>query len=137
MITLVPLSRTQRLFPRFARSLSKVTTFNDFLTQHAKFAYPTTTGTPTEPSTKSVHTANITLKDVRLLEPQWKASHAVRDPDLVHKLCSCLRTVLGSKLLDDQQQQRLLAHFSPEVEFERSLWQQNGDESDVSFVVLH
>jgi hypothetical protein len=90
---------------------------------------------------KSVYTADVSINDISLLELRWKATHAVRDPDLVQKLCNHLRTVLGTKLLDDRQQEDLLASFSPKVEFDEtgrqlSLWKQNGSESDVSLFCI-
>jgi hypothetical protein len=117
-------------------------TYNDFLTVHAKFPFPTTTGTPTEPVSRSIYTSDISVHDVELLEDKWRATHAIRDPDLFEKLCNILPAVLGTKLLDDVQQQRLLATFSPEIELmvengkQDPLWVQNGNEKDVSFCIF-
>ncbi|KIL54822.1 hypothetical protein M378DRAFT_18516 [Amanita muscaria Koide BX008] len=106
---------------------------HDFLVEHAKFPFPP----PDELRTAS--TANISEFEVGLLEQEWKARHAVRDDDLVRKLCNSLENILGdTPLALGITEKYYLPSFSPQVQVdvwgvEDSAWNRNPSENHASF----
>jgi hypothetical protein len=109
--------------------------FHDFLVKHAKFYFP-------EPDeAKSVGSTDISSFEVGMLDPHWKAKHAVRDDALVQKLCGILRNILGDMELPAGAES-LLARFSPKLEAREfpgkpswvaKPWLKNLNEARVSF----
>jgi hypothetical protein len=103
---------------------------HDFLVEHAKFPFPL----PSEDC--SVGTTDISALEVGLLKPEWKASHAVRDDNLVQKLCRTLEKILGDTTLTEDSAQHLLARFDPRIQFqadgvEQREWRRNPSEMHV------
>ena len=104
---------------------------HDFLVEHAKFPFPL----PSEDC--SVGTTDISALEVGLLKPEWKASHAVRDDNLVQKLCRTVEKILGDTTLTEASAQDLLANFAPSIQFkpdgrEQREWRTNPSETHVS-----
>jgi hypothetical protein len=105
--------------------------FHDFLVEHAKFPFPL----PDE--SRSINTTDISLLEVGLLEREWKAEFAVRDDDLVRKLCNSLENILGETALSANSEKDLLARFSPQLGslggFQIEEWLTNPSEAQASF----
>ena len=109
---------------------------HDFLVEHAKFPFPQ----PEED--QSAGTTDVSHIEVALLEREWKANHAVRDNNLVQKLCTTLENILGDTLLAADAKNQLLARFSPGIQFsargrEDLDWRENSSESRVSVLALY
>ena len=109
---------------------------HDFLVEHAKFPFPQLN------EGLSGNTTDISLIEVALLENGWKAKHAVRDDNLVQKLCNTLEDILGDTLLEADDENELLSRFSPRVQFgwrghELHDWRVNPSESHVSVLTPH
>ncbi|KAM6493292.1 hypothetical protein JOM56_011426 [Amanita muscaria] len=102
---------------------------HDFLVEYAKFPFPR----PDESQTAG--TTDISKFEVGLLEPEWKATHAVRDDSLVQKLCHSLESILGDTPLAAGRENFLLERFSPKLRFddddggENETWEMNGSEA--------
>jgi hypothetical protein len=103
---------------------------HDFLEQRAKFPFP---------DTGAIRSAGTTdISDFSLLEEQWKAQHAVRDENLVQKLCFTLKNILGDASLSVDAENYLLGSFSRQIEFDGlgrrdPDWLTNPSEVRVSF----
>jgi hypothetical protein len=114
-----------------------MTTWRDFLVEHAKFPFPH----PVENGT--VSTTDVSVLDVGLLEREWKAQYAVRDETLAQKLCHTLDYILGDTLLSDESEGLLLSNFGRRLQFraysgrelEDTDWSMN--ESEVTVRILH
>jgi hypothetical protein len=105
--------------------------FHDFLVKHAKFPFPS----PDE--NRTVGTTDISHLEVGLLEKEWKAGYAVRDDDLVQKLCDSLKNILGDTALLANPKKALLKNFSPKLESPAYTgrdeeWLENSKEAQVS-----
>jgi hypothetical protein len=87
-----------------------MSTLHDFLVESAKFPFPT----PDED--KSAGSTDISYFEVSLLEREWKAGHAIRDDDLVQKLCDAFKTALGDTSLSANVEQKLLDSFEPRIQ---------------------
>jgi hypothetical protein len=107
-----------------------MSTLHDFLVESAKFPF----SHPIED--RSVGSTDISDFEVSLLEREWTARHAVRDDDLVQKLCNTLKIVLGDTPLAADAERNLLASFSPRIQFdelgEDAEWESNPNEAQVS-----
>jgi hypothetical protein len=112
-----------------------MTTWQEFLVEHAKFPFPSL-----DKVTPDGHgTTDISLVEAGLLAPEWKAQYAVRDEDLLQKLCQTLDDILGDTYLLDGCEDRLLKLFGGRLQFrtigqqewENSEWSVNNDEAKV------
>ena len=116
-----------------------MTTWREFLVEHAKFPFPH----PFEHG--SVSTTDISDMEVGLLAQGWKAQYAVRDETLVQKLCQTLENILGDSLLPDGSEDQLLSIFGRRLQFRhfgmREVvfrgWSTNESESDVRILDSH
>jgi hypothetical protein len=104
---------------------------HDFLVERAKFPFP-----PLNEHLSS-STSDISALDVGLLEIEWKAKLAVRDDNLVQKLCKTLQDILGDAPLAEDAENYLLATFSPRIQSdergrEDEDWSTNPSEAQVS-----
>ncbi|KAH9063415.1 hypothetical protein EDB87DRAFT_1558209, partial [Lactarius vividus] len=88
-----------------------VTTWKDFLSNHAKFPFPQ----PIEGG--YVSTTDISTFGVALLDEQWKAQYAIQDKNLPHKLCQTLENILGDVCLPDGSEDQLLSMFGRRLKF--------------------
>jgi hypothetical protein len=114
-------------------SPSTMVKWRDFLVEHAKFPFPETD------ENGAVNTTDISPYDVGLLEPQWKAEHAVRDSMLVQKLCRTLEDVVGEADVPNEREERLLRRFDDGGELTNSgRWSEtkNDRESHVRVLVF-
>ena len=66
---------------------------HDFLVEHAMFLFPPSH--PTEDQTADTNTDVLSQFEVGMLEIEWKAGHAVRDDNLVQKLCQAIEDIPG------------------------------------------
>ena len=94
----------------------------DFLVEHAKFPFPVL-----ELHCVSSGTADISTVDAGSLKSEWKAKVAVRDNDLFQKLCRALERILEAVTLTDDEQDHLLASFSPQIQFYQLRGEQRQD----------
>ena len=106
--------------------------FHDFLVEHAKFPFPP----PDE--LQSVSTTDISTFEAGLIPNEWRAKYAVRDNDLVQKLCNGLKNTLGDTVLSANIEKGLLTKFSPQLEYDemfgvKKMWSKNPSEVRVSF----
>jgi hypothetical protein len=104
---------------------------HDFLVEHAKLPFPPLN------EYLSFNTTDISALDVGLLEIEWKAKLAVRDDNLVQKLCNTLQDILGDAPLTEPVKNYLLASFSPRIQIdelgrEDQGWLTNPSEAHVS-----
>ena len=104
---------------------------HDFLVERAKFPFP-----PLD-NHLSTSTTDISVLEVDLLEPEWKAKLAVRDDTLVQKLCRALKDIFGDTPLAEGAENHLLATFSPRIQVnergsEDRDWSTNTSEVHVS-----
>ena len=99
-----------------------MSTFHDFLVEHAKFPFPSLDGR------LSSGTTDISIPEVELLEKEWKAKLAVRDDNLVQKLCHALENILGDAPLAEGAKNYLLGSFSPRNQF----YERGGEDQDWS-----
>jgi hypothetical protein len=105
---------------------------HDFLVEHAKFPFPPLDGR------LSASTTDISTIEAESLEPKWKAKLAVRDDNLIQKLCGALDRILEDAApLADATEKSLLASFSPKIQFnelggENREWSRNPTEAHVS-----
>ena len=108
-----------------------MTEFHDFLVEHAMFPFPL----PNELQTADI--TDVSDLEVGLLEREWKAKYAVRDDDLIRKLCDGLKNILGDTVLSAGSEKNLLTVFSPQLEFNKfgvnKQWSKNPGEARVSF----
>ena len=116
-----------------------MTTWREFLVEHAKFPYPQLV------EGGSVGTADISDIELGLLAREWKAQYAVRDETLIQKLCQTLENILGDTLLPDDSEDQLLSMFGRHLQFsafgmrevEDRKWATNGSESQVRILGSH
>ena len=103
---------------------------HDFLVESAMFPFPQ----PTEDRTAD--TTDVSQFEVGMLEREWKAGHAVPDDTLVQKLCDALEGILGDTPLKADDENFLLRSFSPRLQFDHGLedeeWDMNPSEVQVS-----
>jgi hypothetical protein len=107
-----------------------MTNFHKFLAEHAKFPFPL----PVE--LQPVSPTNISIFEVGILKEDWKAKYALRDDDLIQKLCHTLRNTLGDAILEAGDQDYLLRSFSPQFDLpghEDNDWLTNSGKAHVSF----
>jgi hypothetical protein len=107
-----------------------MSSFHDFLVEHAKFPFP-------EPDvTKTVGSTDISVIEVGRLGKRWKAGHAVRDDTLAQKLCDVLQDILGDMVLPAEDENDLLPFFSPRLGVSHGMimgdWMDNPNKSHVS-----
>ena len=98
--------------PTRTSSVTAMLKLHDFVVKHAKFPFP-----PPDEG-QSVGFTDISELDVDSLEIEWKAKLAVRDNNLVRKLCDALEDVLGDALLAEGAENYLLLSFSPQIQFD-------------------
>ena len=91
-----------------------MTTWQQFLVEHAKFPFPLTQRRIDE----SDDTTDVSLVEAGLLSPEWKAHHAVRDEHLLQKLCRTLDDILGDTHFPVGHEDRLLSLFGRRLQFE-------------------
>ncbi|KAI9465415.1 hypothetical protein BJY52DRAFT_1202193 [Lactarius psammicola] len=109
-----------------------MTTWREFMVEHAKFPFPDLVVGGSVSST-----TDISYMEVGLLAPKWKAKYAVPDETLVRKLCETLENILGDTLISDSSQNYLLSKFGRHLQFdalggkevEKPRWFTNGSES--------
>ena len=82
-----------------------MTKWREFLAEHAKFPFPDVV------ENGEVNTTNLSPFDVGLLAPEWMAQYAVRDENLIHKLCRCLEDMVRDKNIPDEVEEQLLQFF--------------------------
>ena len=99
-------------------------TWKSFLLQHAKFPYPLAE------ENHSIYITATSVLEAGRLDLRWKAKYAIRDADLIQKLCNTLDTIVGDKTLPGASCQHLLGNFSPELD--DSEWHSNPNEYKVS-----
>lgn len=112
-----------------------MTTWQDFLLEHAKFPFP--------PIPNTGEDAPVSLTDISRLEignlnQRWKAKYAMQDATLVDKLCQALDMILGDTAIVGPQDW-LLSLFGRCLEFVSygsgemalSMWSQNTNEAEV------
>ncbi|KAI9465417.1 hypothetical protein BJY52DRAFT_1144063 [Lactarius psammicola] len=108
-----------------------MTTWQQFLVEHAKFPFPTTV------EGGSVSSTDISYTEVGTLTTGWKAKYAVPDETLVLKLCETLENILGDTLISDSSQNYLLSKFGYHLQYdtldgeeiEDTRWFTNGSQS--------
>ncbi|KAH9074821.1 hypothetical protein EDB83DRAFT_2672416 [Lactarius deliciosus] len=104
-----------------------MTTWREFLVEHAKFPFP-------DPVKNRYVGTDISPKDVGDVAPNWRAKYAVSDKTLVQKLCQTLDNILGDTVFPDDSRNDFLLHFGRHLQFrtigameiERSEWAENG-----------
>jgi hypothetical protein len=106
---------------------------HDFLVKHAKFPFPHADEHRSVDTTDS----DISEFEVGLLEREWKANHAVRDNDLVTKLCRTFQDILEETPLSPEVESYLRRSFTPMLHFdelgaEDQDWSTNPNEAHVS-----
>ena len=106
--------------------------FHDFLVEHAKFPFPL----PDE--LQSASATDISIFEAGLIPNEWRAEYAIRDNDLVQKLCDSLKNPLGDTVLSAEIERGLLTKFSPQLEYDDMFgqdetWLTNPSEARVSF----
>jgi hypothetical protein len=112
-----------------------MTTWRDFLVEHAKFPFPF----PRTVEYRSVGTTDTSPFEVGLLSPEWKAQYAVRDQHLLQKLCRTLDIMLGDTHLRGGYEDELLLLFGRRLQFhtvgqresENPEWSVNDGEAQV------
>ncbi len=107
--------------------------WHDFLLEHGKFPFPQ------YDEHGHNRTTDICKDEVHLLRREWKAQRAVRDNDLVQKLCRALKNTLGESLLSAGADNYLLPNFSPRIQVDErghrdETWDTNPSEAHVSFL---
>ncbi|SRR6266571_6551747 len=116
-----------------------MTTWQQFLVEHAKFPFPHTV------ENGSVGATDITDMEVGSLTAKWKAKYAVPDETLVRKLCKTLEDILGDTPISDDSQNYLLPKFGRHLQFgtlngediEDPAWSTNEKESRVRISDSH
>ncbi|KAH9039312.1 hypothetical protein EDB85DRAFT_2287134 [Lactarius pseudohatsudake] len=104
-----------------------MTTWREFLVEHAKFPFP-------DPVENPYVGTDISPKDVGDVAPNWRAKYAVSDKTLVQKLCQTLDNILGDTVFPDDSRNDYLLHFGRHLQFrtsgateiEISEWAENG-----------
>ncbi|KAH9175245.1 hypothetical protein EDB89DRAFT_1903808 [Lactarius sanguifluus] len=107
-----------------------MSTWREFLVEHAKFPFPD----PVE--NKSVDTTDISPEDVGKVDPKWRAKYAVPDETLVGNLCQTLDNILEDTVLLDDSRNDLLLYFGRHLQFrtvgrreiEDRIWSTNRNE---------
>jgi hypothetical protein len=123
-------------WPQTSSLTAAMSSIHTFLVENAKFPFPVLDGK------LSNSTTDISPVDVGYLETEWKAKRAVRDDELVEKLCHALEGSLGNAPLAEQARDYLLAKFSPRIQFsglgqEDEDWSTNPNEAHVSLSGVH
>lgn len=116
-----------------------MTTWQEFLVEHAKFPFPA----PVENGT--VTTTDVSDLQIGLLTQEWRAQYAVRDETLVQKLCQTFKEIIGDALIPDGSEDQLLSKFGKHLQFETygtrvveyREWCENENESDVRIPDSH
>ena len=84
---------------------SNMTAWGDFLVECAKFPFPEMV------ENGSVNTTRISPIVLGLLDPPWRARYAVRDEDLVPKLCQTLEDIVKDEHIVDVDEEQLVRFF--------------------------
>ncbi|KAH9023569.1 hypothetical protein EDB83DRAFT_2527303 [Lactarius deliciosus] len=90
-----------------------MTTWREFLLEHAKFPLPD----PVE--NRTVGTTDIFLEEVGVIAPEWRANHAVPDKTLVEHLCQTLDNILEDAVFPDDSRNDFLLKFGRHLQFHR------------------
>ncbi|KAH9017321.1 hypothetical protein EDB85DRAFT_2096490 [Lactarius pseudohatsudake] len=109
-----------------------MTTWREFLLEHAKFPFPD----PVE--NRTVGTTDIFLEEVGVIAPEWRANYAVPDKTLVEHLCQTLDNILEDTVFPDDSQSDLLSKFGRHLQFSRfgtreieeTMWSMNKNETE-------
>ncbi|KAH8982585.1 hypothetical protein EDB92DRAFT_1893725 [Lactarius akahatsu] len=107
-----------------------MSTWREFLVEHAKFPFPDSV------ENKSVGTTDISPEDSR---------DAVPDETLVKNLCQTLDNILKDTVLPDDSRNNLLLYFGRHLQFrtvgrreiEDRIWSTNRNESEVRILDSH
>ncbi|KAH9014661.1 hypothetical protein EDB85DRAFT_2097786 [Lactarius pseudohatsudake] len=109
-----------------------MTTWREFLLEHAKFPLPD----PVE--NRTVGTTDIFLEEVGVIAPEWRANYAVPDKTLVEHLCQTLDNILQDTVFPDDSRNDLLSKFGRHLQFSRfgtreieeTVWSTNENETE-------
>ncbi|KAH9017317.1 hypothetical protein EDB85DRAFT_2294896 [Lactarius pseudohatsudake] len=109
-----------------------MTTWREFLLEHAKFPLPD----PVE--NRTVGTTDIFLEEVGVIAPEWRANYAVPDKTLVEHLCQTLDNILQDTVFPDDSRNDLLSNFGRHLQFSRfgtreieeTIWSTNRNETE-------
>ncbi|KAH9026553.1 hypothetical protein EDB84DRAFT_1670115 [Lactarius hengduanensis] len=101
-----------------------MTTWREFLLEHAKFPLPD----PVENE----------LSEVGVIAPEWRANYAVPDKTLVEHLCQTLDNILEDTVFPDDSRNDLLSKFGRHLQFSRfgtreieeTIWSTNKNETE-------
>jgi hypothetical protein len=106
-----------------------MTTLLDFL-ENARFPNPPVTG-------GSANTTDVSLRDMGLVDDNWKARRVIRDDALVDNLCDTLRRIIGqTPIPQDNDLDLLKRSFSPELDRD-DIWRRpNNSEAQVRHYLL-
>ncbi|KAH9037233.1 hypothetical protein EDB85DRAFT_1861475 [Lactarius pseudohatsudake] len=88
-----------------------MTTWREFLVEHAKFPFPD----PVE--NKSAGSTDISPEDVGRVDPKWRAKYAVPDEALVGNLCQTLDDILKDTVLSDSSRVYIQSKFGRHLQF--------------------
>ncbi|KAH9043887.1 hypothetical protein EDB85DRAFT_1855365 [Lactarius pseudohatsudake] len=89
-----------------------MTTWNNFLDEHATFPFPRLPDRGGHPNS-----AEISEIIAGQITPLWKAKHAIRDDRLPEKLCTSLEDILGDTPFPHEWEDRLLSMFGRRLQF--------------------
>lgn len=116
-----------------------MTKWQEFLVNHAKFPFPKIV----EDKYASSIT-DISFLEVGMLAPDWKAQFAVRDENLLQKLCQTLEDILGDTHIPDGCEDHLLSMFGRHLQFfpmvggietKNQVWAKNRNKAHVRILV--
>ena len=128
-------SSAERKIHRQPRTVA-MSRWHDFLLENAKFPFPQAD------CTRSTRTTDISQIEAGLISKEWKANRAVRDNELVQKLCNTLKDILGEALLPEGAESYLLANFLPRIQVDERghpilKWSRNPSEAHVRIPDLY
>jgi hypothetical protein len=104
-----------------------MTTWHEFLLEHAKFPFPRLD------ESRSVGTTHVSTIEAQAIDPSWKATHAVRDENLVGKLCDTLEVILADDIFPENYRASLMRFFDPMINtMLPGNWRENASEPKVS-----
>lgn len=89
-----------------------MTTWKNFLDEHATFPFPRLPDRGRHPSS-----AEISEIIAGQITPVWKGKHAIRDDRLPEKLCTSLEDILGDTPFPHESEDQLLSMFGRRLQF--------------------
>jgi hypothetical protein len=106
-----------------------MTTWHQFLVESAKSPFPRLD----ESQSETLGTTRVSTIEEQRIEPSWKATHAVRDQNLVRKLCDTLEDILADDIFPESHRVPLIYSFAPWLSTKAPMtWWENASEAKVS-----